>query len=673
MAKRRTKGLVYSPEERPYDKKSNSYVLNSIKSATQLRALIDDIGSAQWQGKRLVDHQIALYMGSHELNIPEDKRYVDFDSKSSKAPDIIHRVGGILSTPIQPIFVPPDQEVISQNDAGVIERHIEGAYEWFKRYTKQDFQAQGIFWQLLVGRSYIQQTYLPNYWDKNFRQRKKGEEDAPFNARMRGYKAYKGPPFMVESLDPRIVMAIPGPRGPRAFVKRYVVQRFEAEQAFADAGCPIDISQDKDGKISVKAAPDGVIAAPAGQELPEESRDSATANVTYYEYIDERFVYYAIEDQVIHSYDHKGGIKIAVGHGITTGFKEWELASVGILYAVRNEIPQLDFLRTLWVNRAYIDVFPQLFAELGPGENPIGGEDQPTEWKIEPMTIKQVRGKITNAFRESNSGVDYRAVIAMLGEEIDSATLPPVGRGAVGAQQPGYNINQALQSMRTVWKTLITSTAEQWSELYEHYLWVVKNLIKGEVSSFTSIMGDEGHTSGEYLSIDGKSIPDFYHVRVNYQPDLPIDKQGNAIFWMKANMEGHATDEETAREGFQRNDWRARRRQITRDRGRRFFEQQAFQDAQKLGQMQLTNKMVASQGLDSVNAPFSQSLEAMNQDAGMTPTTGGPGQSTPAALPPGPAGQPPAMALTAGGGTAGANITPTAGANPMNPNPGPRG
>lgn len=662
MAKRKT--MLYSPEERPYTKKSDSYILNTIKSAGSLRQLVDDVESAQAKGKQIVDHMVDIYLGKHVLNIPEDKRYVNFDAKSSKPADIVHRVSGMLHAPMQPVFVPPDTDVITQEQAGIIERHIEGAYEWFKTYTQQDFWAQALFWQLLVGRSYIQQTYLPNYWDKSFRTRKREETDGTYNARVRGYKAYKGPPFMVESLDPRIVMAIPGPRGPRAYIKRYVVQRFEAEQAFADAGCPITITTDRDsGKTNVTKTPNGVDGSPQGLELPEESRDASTMNVTYYEYIDERYIYYAVEDVIVHSYDHKGGIKIAVGHGIVTGFKEWELASVGILFAVRNEIPQLDFLRTLWVNRAYIDVFPQLFAELGPNENPIGGEDQPEEWKIEPMTIKQVRGRITNAFKEASSGVDYRAVVEMFATDIDTATLPPVGRGAVGAQQPGYNINQALQSMRTVWKTIVTSRAQQASELYEHYLWCVKNLIKGEVSSFTSIMGEdgEGKTSGEYLSIDPKDIPDFYHVRVNYEPDLPIDKQGQAMFWMKAGMEGFATDQEIALLGFQRNDWRARRRQITRDRGRRFFEPTAFQDAQKLGQMNLTTATIQSQGLDKLNAPFSQSVATMNQSVGQTPTGGGPGQSSAA------------TAVPDGGGTAGANIPSTTGANPANPTPGPRG
>lgn len=633
----------------------------AMKTADEIRGLQEELEVAHDESYQLIDHFIKLYTGKVDLGFPEDKRYVAFDARSSKAADIIHRVQGMLMAPLKPHYIPPAGRIQSQEGAGNIEKHVEAAYQWFKRMYGP-FDVQALFWQLLAGRSYIQQTYLPTYWDKDFYRKEDDESREAHQQRMQSYKGYMGPPYFVESLDPRIVYPVRRPWGVDAWVKKYEVQRFEAEMAFANAGKPIRIVDNRDGGVDVLEQTRGR----PGQELPEQSGDTASKSVTYYEFIDEEFIYYLIEDRVQHVYRHDGGIKICPAGGLITGFKEFALATVSLLYPVRNEIPQLDFMRTLWVNRAYIDVFPQLFAELAGDEEPLRGPDgEPEAWEIEPMTIKHVRGRITNAFKDTQSGFDYRAVLEMLAGDIDMATISSLARGIAGAQQPGYAINQLQQAMRTAWKPIIESREDQWSNLFEHYLWSLKHNVNEPMSVFAETRSSDGARTGEYLTIKPDTIQDFYQIMAELDPDLPIDKQGNMQVWMAAGEKGWATDEEVSREGFGKNNWRERDRQIKRDMLRRQFVGPAMEDAIKLARVRLENKVIEEMGLGDLNPVFNVNLEQLRQPQQEGPGTPGPGPAEP---PPATAGAQP----NGSGPLAGAGIPPTEGANQARPFPGPR-
>ena len=624
MARKRT-DLVYSPDRQPYTKKTDAFIKARVQTAESIMGLQQDLESEQALNTESMDHFISLYRQNTDLGIPEDKRFVSFDSRSAKAPDIIHRVMGMLMTPLRPHYIQPYNSVPAENKAAVIEKHLSGAYSHLRQKTGQPFDLQSLFWQLLVGKGFIQQTYLPNYWDKTVRRRRpdealgdddddfiRGRKNGSYNARIDGMKGYMGPPFHIEALDPRIVFPLMTPRGPEAWLKKYVVQRFEAEKAFEDAGAPVRIKTDHNGAVSE------IIRKRPGLELPESEMTGASSNVTYYEYIDDQMVYYVVGNEVAHSYNHGGGIIISPAYGLPTGFKEWELCAVSLLYAVRNEIPQFDFLRTLWANRAYIDVFPQLFAELDAGMDPLrDSEGNPEKWEIEPMTIKQIRGRITNAFKDAQAGVDYRALIDEVSADIDLATIAGLARGVGGAQQPGYAINQLTQSMRTIWKPIVESRENQWAVLYENYLKTVKYRVKEEVTAFTELTTDSGHKSGEYLSIEPTDIEDFFQVRAELKPDLPIDTQGNMLTWAKMGTEGWATDEEVSREGFNKPNWKERRRQIDRDVMRRQMRPAAIEDAIILGRIKVQQQVAQSAGLDKLNAPFRQNLENMRATSGL--------------------------------------------------------
>lgn len=658
------KDLVYAPDRKGSGKKKlDGTVLGMIKRADQIRQLSETLEAEESINYEAMDHFINLYKGTIDLGIPESKRFVDFDARSGKAPDIIHRAMGMLMSPLRFQYIAPNRSETAEGKAEAIQRHLMGAYEWMRRKYQSEVAMQSLFWQLLVGKGFIQQTFLPNYWDKTTRRRKpsekieEGDDDnvafkknQMYNVRVDGYKGYMGPPFFIECLDPRTVIPIMTPTGPKAWVKRYKVQRYEVEEAFAEAGAPIQIRMGENGAI------EDIIKLQPGQELPDDAPTTNDHAVVYYELIDDEYVYYVCEDRVIHCYAHKGGIKIVPAYGLITGFKEFEMMAVGILYAVRHELPQFDFLRTLWANRAYIDVFPQLFAELEAGMEPLrDSEKNPEQWDIEPMTIKQIRGKITNAFKDAQAGVDYRALVEEMASDIDLATIPGLARGVGGAQQPGYAINQLSQSMRTVWKPLIESRQLQWSMLGEHYLWCLKHIVQEEVTVFAEKATPQGFKTGEYLSIEPEDVQDFFQIMADLQPDLPIDVQGNMMSWMKAGADGWATDEEVSREGFNRPDWKTRRATSERDKLRKFMFADAAKDAIALGKIQLQQTIAEETGMTDLNAPFSQSLESMRQSAGGTPT-----------------GNPPGAGQGGPEGTNGPGIAPTAGANPNNPAPAAR-
>ena len=662
--------LSYRPDRGEYTEKSHAEVKSAIERAKVMAGIIRKVGEdAQQDQQRLTnlfDYMTKLFEGSHDLGIPQSKRYVSFDAKSSKPADVIFRVMGMLTVPPKFQYIAPKGSRKAERANDDIEAYLNAYPKWlFRKYGKRwDFHSR--FWQLLMGYSYLRQSYLPFYWDKNVRQRRDGESDEDFNSRIEGFKGYKGPPFVVESLDPRTVFPLKTKLGNSGYVLHYRVSRYDFNDAFSRVGKAVQV--DQAGKVV------GVeeLTKRAGQVLPVQTEQTVlTGDIEYWELIDDVMSYYVVGDQVVHRYKHNGGVKIFPAYGLETGFEEHHLAAMGILWAVRNELPQYDFMRTLWMQKAYLDVFPQLLAQLSGDEDPIlGDDDKPVQWNLEPGTIKQIRGTLVNAMRDSQSGVDYRAAVEMIAADIDLATIPGLARGIVGAQQPGININQSSQIMRTLWRGLIESGELQYSMLGEHLLWCHKNLVRESSSMYTEVDEEEtGRRSGKFLEMDPDDIDEYCMVSAQLKPDLPIDRQGNARSWWELHSQGGATFEDYVREGLDKSNPVAYRQRVERDAGRRMMFAEAVKDSQALGRVKLTNDVLASRGLDRLNAIGNmdiQALKAARSKQEMPP----PGaQAAAPGVPEAPVGAPGgaggmAAPVPPEAGQGGAGIPPTAGAMP---------
>lgn len=687
MAARKNEALNYRPERRKYTEKSTAEVLGRVVQAKALAGIVRSVGDEAQQDQQdktnVFDHMVKLFEGSHELGIPEKNRYVRFDAKTSKPADVIFRVMGMLTVPPKYEYIAPKGSAKDADRHDRIEKFLNAFPSWtFRKYkTRWDFQNR--FWQLLMGYGYLQQSYLPTYWDKEVRKRRNGEDDGDYNSRIEGYKGYVGPPFFVESIDPRMVYPIRTKMGPEGYVKIYRVQRYEFDDAFARIGKWVEV--DKDGK-----AQDIVeLGKKRGLELPVQSDQTGlVAPIEYYELVDDVMCYYVVGDTVVHKYRHDGGMKIFPAYGLQTGFEEHRLAAMGILWAVRNEIPQYDFMRTLWMQKAYLDVFPQLLTQLAGDEDPImGDDDKPQQWQIEPGTIKQIRGQLTSAMKEAGSGVDFRAALEMLAGDIDLATISGLARGIAGAQQPGYSINQLSQAMRSLWKPVIFSAELQDSDRAEHLLWCHKNVVQEKVSMFVQVEDAEmGRRRGEYYELDAEDIDEYCMVSAMHEPELPIDTQGNMLTWAQLYEKGQATWEEFTREGMRKTNPVQRWKEAMRDQARLKFLPKAMEDAEALGRVQLTNEIIRERGLDRLNTIGNLDIQALKAARAQQPAPGMQAGGPAPVMPGAPGGAPPNAAGPLGmqgmpggpmmppgeAGMGGPGIPPTIGANPNNPAPGPR-
>lgn len=684
-----TKLESYKPERGEYKVKSDSLILEKVQQAQTMakgiRALGDQLDSEYGFNTNTMDFMVDLFQGKHELGIPKDKRYVNFDAKSAKPPDVIFRVMGMLLAKPRIEYIAPMGSQKDRDNGDSIEAHLNVYAPWQFRKYQTRWDIQSLFWQLLVGRGYLQQSYLPNYWDKNARSRQDGEKlaasDKPeeidrknglYNARVAGYKGYMGAPFFVESLDPRIVFPIMTPMGPKGYVKKYTVQRFDLLDSFERVGKQLTLNRPGTKVTDIKE-----LTQPAGLELPRQS-DSTGANnaLDYYEYIDDTMIYYVVADKVVHKYQHDGAVQIFPAYGLQTGFKEYHLAAVGLLWAVRNEMPQLDFMRTLWVQKAYLDVFPQLFAQLGDSDNPLTDEKgNPISWEIEPMTVKQIRGQLVNALKDATSGMDFRAVVEMMAGDIDLATISGLARGIAGAQQPGYSINQLSQAMRTLWKPIIESRELQLSSMYEHYVCTVKDRIGEDVTLFGEQEDEEsGRSVGDYFTLDPEDVEPFFRIEAHLDPELPIDTQGNMMTWAQLYERGDVTYEDFVRQGLGKTNPIAYRRKADKDVARRMWFPKAVEDAQALGRVELTNDIVKARGLDKMNSIANIDVQALKvarqgqapPDAAAAAGGGAPAPQAPAGPPGAPGGGPQVAPGTAG--QTGGEIAPHVGVAGANPN-----
>lgn len=620
-----------------------------------VQEVADVVEQALASEQDMIDYMIDLYLGRLPLNLPADKRYVAFDARSSAAVDTVNRIMGLLGTDPSPVFVPPSANPTDITRGQTIQRHLEGVDDWMRKEFGP-VADQAFFWQVLTGKSFIQQTYLPAYWDKNEtrRRRKEGkdESDDPedmdespeeYEERANYYRGAMGPPMMRECLDPRVLKPVYTSRGIDGYIKHYSVQRLEIIDEFKQFG--IQLYWDEENKLGWQD-----ITGKAGLELPPYASDAMTPIVDYYEFIDDDDVFYVVEDQCIYQYEHKGAICIEPAYGLVTGFKEAELSSTGVLFAVRNLIPQLDFLLTLWFNKAYIDVFPQLFEELPEGVVPTNKDQE--SFAIEPMSIRATRGKVLNPLAERESSMDFKAVYETVRTDIEFATISGEVRGIAGANQSGNAIAQALDANKANWRNIPDSRAVQWGNLYSHYLYCVKHVIGDEVSAFALDRGSDGRLTAKYYVLKPDDIPDFYQVLADCEPKMPIDAKGDMLSWMKASAEGQATDEEVSRYGFRRNDWEDRRRQVDRDHFRRMALPSAMEDAIALGRVRVQGREAEILGIDKLNPLFQAALQPPPTPL---PTAGGP---PPAAAPPPPTGEPGANGAGLGEGN---GIPPTYG------------
>lgn len=661
--------LSYRPDRKQYRERTQAEVMGRVVQAKALAAVIAGIGDQAEQDQQAkvntFDHMVKLFEGSLNLGIPEKNRYVSFDARSSKPADVIFRVMGMLTVPPKFQYIAPKGSSKDANAQNSIEAYLNAYPKWlFRRYQKRwDFQSR--FWQLLVGHGYLKQSYLPFYWDKNVRKRRTNEEDSPYNARIEGYKGYMGPPFVVEAPDPRTVFPIKNKLGTEGYVFKYRVSRYEFDDAFARVGKRVELSHD--GKpLDIQD-----ISKLAGQVLPVQSDQTAlSSDVEYWELIDDVMCYYVVGTDVVHKYRHDGGIKVLPSFGLQTGFEEHHLAAMGILWAVRNELVQYDFLRTLWMQKAYLDVFPQLIAELAGDEDPILGDDsKPVQWNIEPGTVKQIRGKLVSAMKDAGSSMDFRAAVEMMAGDIDLATIPGIARGIAGAQQAGFSINQLSQAMRTLWSPIVDSGELQFSGLGEHFLWVNKNLVNEGSAMFAEVANEEtGTRTGKFLELDPDDIDEYCMVEAKLEPDLPIDQQGNMRTLWELYMAGGITWEDWVRDGRKKTNPVEERNKVERDQGRRAFLPKALEDAQALGRVKLNNRIIQQRGLDNLNAIGNMDIQALklarSQQEPPTPGQAAPGGATTAS---GAAPMPPEAGIGAvpmATGQSGATIAPTVGAAP---------
>lgn len=670
-----TKKRTVTP--RSYIEPPPSIITKNVKeAAAQINELNQKLTTEQQGRTDTFEHMISLFTGKHDLGIPNDKRYVTFDAKSSKPSDVIFRVMGMLLAELRCQYVNMSKRRDDADKADRIEAHLNALYPTLFRRNQERWDIQSLFWQLLVGVSYLQQTHLPFYWDKNELRRKPHEvvkpdddsettkeKDLDYNDRTAGYREITGPPIMVESLDPRMIREVRTKgKGIVAWVKKYHVTRYDFAEGFRARNKRATF--DVDGNATIE---NGV----AGMEYAETADIPMSESVDYYEYIDSEFVYYVVNDRVVDKFHHRGGIRIFPSYGLQTGLNEPQYSSVGILWPVRNEVVQLDFYKTLWANKAFLEIFPQLFAILDGKDDPLRDEDgSNTEWTLEPGTIKQIRGQLINAMKDAASGTDFRALVEDTSSGIDSSTISGIARGQAGAQQPGYSINQLAQAMRTLWKVIIESRELQFSSMYEHYLWMVKNVIKQETSAFAEGTEDPktGRRTGDYITVKPDDIDDYFRVEANLQPDLPIDKQGQINLYASLYERSLVDWDTYVRDGLGKNNPERLLRKIRKEAMEKETLGKAIEDAQKLGQVRLQNAMLKEAGFPDLNDAFMTDVQLIKgAREGEQPQMNGLGPDGQPMMPPQP-GAPPAAPQ----GQPAAGPPPTFGASPADSSPGPR-
>jgi hypothetical protein len=231
--------------------------------------------------------------------------------------------------------------------------------------------------------------------------------------------------------------------------------------------------------------------------------------------------------------------------GITTDSRLPERAGLSVLYPFLSLFPALDSYLTIQSNAAFLTGFPSfkrtqppggtlaasLGAVAGPNVAPFGLDGSERD-ALASQTTKIEAGTIypwdVAPIEMPRSGVEIDKVIAAIMGFLELG-LPASARGAGGADDSGYAINQKTYLARLAWDPIVSNAQFALSERVGFESWLIERKIGEKVYAYEEVAPGSGRRGSSALragwqGIGPEDLKGAHRYTVTLDPETPANK-----------------------------------------------------------------------------------------------------------------------------------------------------
>ncbi len=500
----------------------------------------------------------ALILQAHTIRVPPvfTKNTPVHIIKTAIAEDIIRRIVA-METVGEPAY-----RIISLDPKPSFVERASYAQEWnnsvrrdLELQSRQRTYVEHTYNTLGYGLSALWDEYMPHSWDKYWRSLSSGETVNIFDTelmqhrgetaeerkdRLLNLKLNSPLPWYETTLDPRSFMWEDDALGPRELCIGFRRPRLEVGLKYGldqktGRFAPQFRSTQSDSRVPIEPGELG-----AGTYFNDTFNPSAfRGDVEFWIYYNREWVCYYSDGVLLKRIPFKYyRIPVFIASGLSTTSKDPVKRYRSILSPIKSLIKGLDTLLTMKLHWAGYSSYPmgiiktaadsggQLYdptdQQLADAESEPRNEEE-LEW-VPGRFLRLPAGEEFMWLEAPDVGSALTRMIDIYIKMIETTgSLPPVVKGyAQGSDQPGYAINQLLQSARTVWEPAMGDIGTTYQESAEYRMWCVRELIGEKVYVVGFDPGDPDRVQQKALALGPKEAAGPFKIQVAIKAAHPV-------------------------------------------------------------------------------------------------------------------------------------------------------
>ena len=500
----------------------------------------------------------ALILQAHNVHVPPvfTKNTPVHIIKTAIAEDIIRRIVA-METVGEPSYriIPLDPKPSFIERASIVQEWANATRRELEIQSRQRTYSEHVYNTLGYGLSGLWDEYMPHSWDKYWRTLQDKEIVNIFDEDLLSHRKetteerrerllnlkYNSPlPWYETALDPRSFMWEDDALGIRELCIGFRRPKLEVGLKYGIDGktgrlAPQFRPSTTDVKLPIEPGELGV-----GTYFNDSFNPSAfRGDVEFWIYYNREWVCYYSDGVLLKRVPLKyHRIPVFIASGLMTTSKDPVKRYRSILSPIKSLIKGLDKLLTMKLHWAGYGSYPmgviKTSADAG-GQLYDPTDDQLSEAEAEPRNDEDLEW-VPGKFMRLPPGEEFmwleapdvgRALTQMIDIYIKmietTGSLPPVVKGyAQGSDQPGYAINQLLQSARTVWEPAMADVGTSNEESLDYRLWCIREHIGEKVYVVGFDPSDPDRVQQKALGVGPKEAAGPFKIQVQIKAAHPV-------------------------------------------------------------------------------------------------------------------------------------------------------
>ena len=293
-----------------------------------------------------------------------------------------------------------------------------------------------------------------------------------------------------------------------------------------------------------------------GQRVPDYPTSSYPSTTTFREYwkaaeLDDRgnltqgtFIYMADKTIIKVGKHNYLNTPYYVAEANRTSSKDTAERALSLVYPLLNLQDNMDALRTIQMNWAYLTGFPVMRLRPQSDEQPIYDKDAEVVW--EPGQAILTPGYIPEWMELPPAGRDLIAMSNFLMEIFNMVSLNPILGGVI----PGANVSGvAAQTMISIAKSIFGPAIDSISKSFNEMAAFILKCIDTELGVPVPVYAISKENN-EWLELSPKDIDGYYEVKHSLHPVIPAERMTKSAWLADGNARGLIPDRIVIEDGY---------------------------------------------------------------------------------------------------------------------------